>query len=715
MDGGDDLGAGIECAPGLPFLDWFTRHATRELGCEWALVFERTGRRWEQSTLVAGGHAGATAGLGELTVPLAGAPCEQVYATGTFFHPAGSRQRFPTCGPLQALAIEACGGIALADRAGRPLGHVMLLDRRPCQDPERWLALLRRFEARLVGELTMRYTLREMEGLAAATHPGADDTLIALVRGFAHSLRAEAAFLCELLPQRADRVQSLAFAVDGEAQPCQEIDLAGTPCAITHRDGSYFVADEVQALHPSWSPLRELGARSYLGFRLDARNGKRLGHFGVLGRQPLSAAVRELPIVRLYVDRAAAELERRHLEAQRLADERRLAEARRRESLGVLAGGLARDLNNHLMAILGHSAVQQSVAATTADPELASHLAAIDQSVRRAATLVQRMIACAGSGVVNPAPLDLCRLVAEHVRLAAKEAATGVTVKTELSADLPIARGDAAALGQLVDALLHNALEATAARGGSVRVALRQVELDPMTRVALGVQHELENGTHLLLEVADDGAGMDRATLQRACEPFFTTKGEGRGLGLAVAHGLARAHGGALSLHAEPGRGVMARFLLPQEGPAMQVASAPPARRVAAATPRAAATKVVLIDDEPMVRSATKRMLERLGCHVRAEADGVAGLAAAQEPGAADWVLLDLTMPRMSGEEVFRRLRERRPELPIVLMTGYSAPEALLRFRGAGLAGFLQKPFGLEELERCLQETLPPSAATSIH
>jgi signal transduction histidine kinase/CheY-like chemotaxis protein len=700
-----ELDAGLCCAPGTPFLDWFVQHAASELGVDWAIVWERCGTSWERSRLVAGSHRGSSPVPPGREVALAGAPCAEVHSHGTFVCESGARARFPSCAPLAELGAESCGGVAFRDGAGRPLGHLMILDGKPCPDPGRWLALLSRFQARIAGEMQQRHTLRELEEMAAATRGAGEETLANLARGLARALHADTAFVCELLPDRHDRVRSLAISVDGNAQPVGEVDLAGTPCEIAHRDGAHFVADGVQLKYPTWAPLRTLSSRAYLGFRLDARDATHLGHFGVLSREPLSPEIRQLPIVRLYVDRAAAELERRRGEAQRLSAERRLADSRRRESLGTLAGGLAHDLNNHLMTILGHVSLQREEG-TGGAPDATTP---IELATRRAAAVVQKMLACAGTDVARPEPVAIGPLATACLR-------DHPAIELQVDPDLPEVAGDANRLRQLLEALTQNALEAIAVRGGTVRVRARRVELDAAARRSLLCGTTLTDGEHVLIDVVDDGIGMDAATLSRACEPFFSTKGDGRGLGLALALGIARAHGGDVSLRSEPALGTTVRVSLPalartEAGPASK------ARATAVTTPGkptpviANRGRLLLVDDESTVRSAVQRMLERLGWSVRAASDGISALAALKTEPSLLGALLDLTMPQMSGEELFREIQVRRPGLPVVMMSGYPAPDAMQRFRGAGVAGFLQKPFDLADLRRIVDETFATEPA----
>ena len=710
------LASGLCCAPGTPFLDWLVHHLARELGCDWVIVWERIGPEWQSLRIAAASHRGSAFDQ-PVEVALAGTPCEEVYVKGECVWSSGVQAAFPDLPMLQALGAECFVGLRLLDPVGRALGHLTLLHGAPCADSTAWLAKLRQFEVRVAGELASRRAVHELEELVAATDGRRGrDMLVELTRALARALQVRASFICELLPQQPNHVRTCAITVDAAPLAGGEAELAGTPCAVVYRQPVFMVADGLAERFPRWPMLRLLPARSYVGIEARSHDGQLLGHLSVLHDRPLHPAIAELPLLRLYADRAATELERRRTSAQQLAAERRLFEARKNESLGLLASGLAHDLNNRLTSVLGHVSLLRGAADPPALPEQAHHLEAIERSTRAAAEVVQQMLACAGHCIADAQPHDLSRLAEESVRPLLASLPPAVLVDLELAPDLPLVAADGARLRQAIEVLLHHALDALRDGRGRLRVATGRIAIDARAREALRFATDLADGEHLFVEVADDGRGLDEATLARIVEPFVTPRSDGQGLGLAVADGVARGHRGALIAHSSPGRGSSFRIVLPiPPAPARAAAerptpvSPPPSSRSA---PRR--TLALLVDDEPRVRAATARMLERLGVAVQTARDGAEALRVLEQLGErVDFLLLDLSMPRMSGEELFRRVRVARPQLPVVLMTGFSAPDALERFQGAGLAGFLQKPFGLVELERCLEQSLPSMHRTN--
>jgi len=200
---------------------------------------------------------------------------------------------------------------------------------------------------------------------------------------------------------------------------------------------------------------------------------------------------------------------------------------------------------------------------------------------------------------------------------------------------------------------------------------------------------------------------MDKETVQKVFDPFFSTKFTGRGLGMSAVLGIVRGHGGAVKVYTEAGRGTTFKVLLPaaeEQAESLPLKKAPAPRFEGGGT-------VLLVDDEDTVLAVGGRMLQRMGFDVRTAADGREALAVVREdPDAIRCVILDLTMPHMDGEEAFREIRRIRPDLPVVLSSGYNEQDVVGRFAGKSLAGFLQKPYKSAELAAKLSEVLEPQA-----
>ncbi len=356
--------------------------------------------------------------------------------------------------------------------------------------------------------------------------------------------------------------------------------------------------------------------------------------------------------------------------------EEQLRETQKLESLGVLAGGVAHDFNNLLVGILGNASLAMDT--VPADNPAWPLLEGVVQASERAAALTGQLLAYSGKGRFVIQPVDISSLVRDIVALLRTSIPRNVELELDLSAGLPTIDADVSQIQQLIMNLVINAAEAIGESHGSVKVRTSS--------------EETNSGPLVRLEVEDDGCGMDEATRERIFEPFFTTKFTGRGLGLAAALGIVRGHNGSIAVETAPGRGSRFIILL-----AAGRGTAPTAGTVQPQDYRGSGV-VLVIDDESVVRQMARLALERFGYRVMVAADGRAGLDRLRETPEISLVLLDLTMPVMSGEQALREIKQLRPELPVVLSSGYTEAEALRRFEGMGLAGFLQKPYTAERL-----------------
>ncbi len=377
-------------------------------------------------------------------------------------------------------------------------------------------------------------------------------------------------------------------------------------------------------------------------------------------------------------------------EQEKLAIERQLLEAQKLESLGVLAGGIAHDFNNILTTVLMNATLARRV--TDAAGPVTPHLAQIEEAARRATDLCQQMLAYAGKGKLVTDRIDLSALVRDTATLLEVTIRKSTRLDLRLADRLPPVLADATQLRQIVMNLVLNAADAIGEKPGVVTVTTCAQAADAaFLRTALG-HPELPSGTYVGLEVTDNGAGMPPETIARIFEPFFSTKFSGRGLGLAAVRGIVQAHRGALFVGSQPGTGSTFRLLLPATSGAAGASATPfPAPSSA---PVKLAGLVLVVDDEPSVRNIVAAVLEAHGATVLAAADGEAALALLRaHADRVALILLDMTMPGLSGEETLRRFRMANSRHPVILMSGFSEAQTMKRTTDLGVAGFVQKPF----------------------
>ncbi|HEU0099615.1 MAG TPA: PAS domain S-box protein [Allosphingosinicella sp.] len=363
-----------------------------------------------------------------------------------------------------------------------------------------------------------------------------------------------------------------------------------------------------------------------------------------------------------------------------------LRQAQKMEAMGQLTGGVAHDFNNLLTPIIGSLDLLHRKALGGAREQRLVEGAL--QSAERAKTLVQRLLAFARRQPLQPGPVDLPELVRGMVELVASTSGPQIRIETRMDSPLPYARADANQLEMAILNLAVNARDAMA--GGGVLTIAASAEA-----VAAGEVAGLAAGRYVRLAVADTGIGMDEATLARAVEPFFSTKGVGRGtgLGLSMVHGLAAQLGGALTLESRPGEGTVAALWLPVSE-TVPVAAA--ARREADASPGSIVGTVLLVDDEPLVRASTADMLAEMGYEV-VEADSGHDALAMLDLRAPDLVITDHLMPGLSGTDLALILAAERPGLPVLIVSGYAELDGL----PADLPR-LTKPFRQADLAACV-------------
>jgi two-component system cell cycle sensor histidine kinase/response regulator CckA len=393
--------------------------------------------------------------------------------------------------------------------------------------------------------------------------------------------------------------------------------------------------------------------------------------------------------------------ERKIAETKRVAMERKLLETQKLESLGVLAGGIAHDFNNLLTGIVGNAGLVRLELPPDSPP--AAHIRQIESAALRAAELCQQLLAYAGKGRFLVEALDLNELIEGTLSLLRLSVGKQAHLQLELGRPLPVVMADATQIRQIVMNLVINAADAIGAQPGVITLHTGSRFVRTREFAAWAADPGLPEGEYVFLEIGDTGCGMPPETLRRIFEPFFTTKFAGRGLGLAAVLGIVRGHHGALKVTSELGRGSVFTLFLPADDAQLTVESGP--------RPEAAAWQhsgtVLVVDDEECVRTVTEYVLATFGFDTVAAADGEAALATfAAEPDRFVFVLLDLIMPGLSGQEVYARLRRIRPKQRVLLVSGYSENDSASPFGSDGRTAFLQKPFTREVLERKLRTLL---------
>ncbi len=376
---------------------------------------------------------------------------------------------------------------------------------------------------------------------------------------------------------------------------------------------------------------------------------------------------------------------------QRKQAEEAVLQAHKLESIGLLAGGIAHDFNNLLTGIIGSASfVMDSL---SEDDPNADMLRNVVNAGERAADLTRQLLAYSGKGKFAVQKLDLSKLVGEIAVLLRASISRSVTLDRKLSENLPRVEVDSSQIQQIIMNLVINGSEAISGEG-TVRVSTDLVFLGGGGREGFVVGDDIAPGRYVCLEVSDTGSGMSREVLSKIFEPFFTTKFTGRGLGLAAVFGIVRGHDGALEVLSAPGTGSTFRvYLPPAAGEEIEDSRWEPG--------------ILFVDDESVVLLMGSTALERAGYHVFRARTGDEALRILQANSRdIQLVILDLSMPGLSGFEAYRRMKALNPRLRIVLSSGYCEEDVLEQYPGEKMDGLLQKPYSASLLVARVKELL---------
>jgi two-component system, cell cycle sensor histidine kinase and response regulator CckA len=369
------------------------------------------------------------------------------------------------------------------------------------------------------------------------------------------------------------------------------------------------------------------------------------------------------------------------------------------ESLGIMAGGIAHDFNNLLQVVLGQTAI--ALRHIDQGNAAADHLEKAKKAIMRAADLTQNLLSYSGKGRFNAQVVSLNEVIRQNLQLIETSLPKNAQLVLHLHDAVRSVYGDRQHIQQVVMNLIINAGEAITDRGGTVTLSTSMEEVylwDSTWTERTG--EPLDPGFYSVLEVLDDGCGMNKETISKLFDPFFSTKFSGRGLGLAAVFGIVRGHRGGLMLESEEGRGTKFRLAFPAIG----INAEEPMADESVNNYQLASGVVLIVDDEEMVREVVGDILENSGFKSIAASGGEQALSMyAEHRDEIKVVLLDLSMPGMSGEETFVRLRSIDPRAHIVISSGYSEAEVRAKFVALGeVSGFIQKPYQSDALVKKL-------------
>ena len=413
---------------------------------------------------------------------------------------------------------------------------------------------------------------------------------------------------------------------------------------------------------------------------------------------PYKGRVVRVTEFRDITQRKLAEEERKHLQAQ-------LIQAQKMEAIGTLAGGIAHDFNNILGAILGYVELSRNV--TPAHTPAARFLDKALDGINRATMLVRQILAFSRHAESERVSLQVTPIIKEAIKLLRPLLPTTIAIVPQLEPETGAIFADPTQVHQILMNICTNAFHAMEDTGGTLTIGLKNVQLTAHDVV----QHpEVQPGPFLRLSVSDTGKGIVPEIRERIFDPYFTTKsvGKGSGMGLAIVHGIVKNCGGFVTVASEPGAGTMFCVHLPSVRQEVQAETID-------ATPVPGGTeRILLVDDEHILAEMSRTMLEYLGYQVTALSDSLEALALFRgDPGRFDLVMTDQTMPALTGIDLAQQLLAIRPDLPIILCTGYSSIVSEEKAKDLGIKGFAMKPLAIKEISGLIRGILDQGKTTN--
>ena len=374
--------------------------------------------------------------------------------------------------------------------------------------------------------------------------------------------------------------------------------------------------------------------------------------------------------------------------------ENRLQQAQKMESIGALAGGIAHDFNNVLYAMIGFT--ELAVEDTPEGSLIRKNLNQVLQGAMRAKEMVQQILTFSRQSGAEKKPIKIQRVVKETLKLLRASIPSTIEIRLDIDPACGPVLADQTQIHQVVMNLAINAYHAMREEGGALELRLTQEKIGPDDSDA-----DLSPGAYLKLTVKDTGHGMDSALMKRVFDPYFTTKGvgEGTGMGLAMVHGIAKDHGGDIRVNSRMGEGTSFHFYLPViETTPVKV------KNLASGQARRGNERILFVDDEEMIVSLAQQTLEQLGYHVTSHTSSMAALEAFKaKPDNYDLVITDMTMPKMTGAQLTAELREIRPDIPVILCTGYSETINEEKIEIMGISAYIEKPILRNKMAEVIQ------------
>ncbi|MBN1626217.1 MAG: response regulator [Deltaproteobacteria bacterium] len=493
-------------------------------------------------------------------------------------------------------------------------------------------------------------------------------------------------------------IKAVAMVVDGQPTSYFSYSLEQSPCHCVIHNGFTVFPEGVCRLYPENKILRKMKAEGYVGTPLKARDGSPIGILAAISRSRLILPDRADHVINILAARASAEIERLRIEEEKKKIETQLYQAQKMEAIGTLAGGIAHDFNNILQSIM----LNAELALMEQKPEGMAYyrMENVLRSAKRATDLVKQILLFSRQSEIELKPLQINLIVKEAVKMLRSSIPTTIDIGQDISQGWELVMADPTRLHQIIMNLATNAAHAMREKGGTLSFVLKPVDIKDDKP---GNCPDLKPGPYMMIQVIDTGHGIDPSIMARIFDPFFTTKerGEGTGLGLAVALGVVKDLGGAIAVESEVGKGSTFSVYLPR------IEKTVPSMVEKIKPLQKGREVILLVDDEKSLVDAHAEAFGKLGYQVVSRYSSMDALEAFRaQPGKFDLVITDQTMPKMTGLQLAREMIGIRPDIPIILCTGFSDLAAEEEARIIGIKKFIMKPVILRELSEVVRDVL---------
>ena len=520
-----------------------------------------------------------------------------------------------------------------------------------------------------------------------------------IVKEMSEWLDCEIALIGEI--KNENMIRAIAMVVDGKPTEGFFYGIEGSPCSIAIQKGFIVYPEGVAEMFPNAKELSKIKAAGYMGAPLKDRTGNVIGMLVAISRTRLNMPERADQVMTILAARASAEIERIQMEEEKNKIETQLHQAQKMEAIGTLAGGIAHDFNNILQSIM----LNTELALLEQNPQGPGYLRMEDvlKASRRATDLVKQILLFSRQSDIELKPLQINLIVKEAVKMLRSSLPTTIDIRQEISSGWDLVLADPIRLQQIIMNLTTNAAHAMREKGGILTFVLRP---ENITEDKAGHYNGIKPGPYIKLLVSDTGHGIDPSITEKIFDPFFTTKerGEGTGLGLAVVLGIVKDLGGAITVESELNKGTTFSVFLPRiERKIME-------KREEVKPLQKGREIILLVDDEKSLVDAHSEAFKKLGYQVVSRYSSIDALEAFRaQPGKFDIVITDQTMPKMTGLQLAREMMGIRPDIPIILCTGFSDLSAEEEAKAIGIKKFIMKPVVLREMADSVRQVLDNS------